>query len=89
MAQWSYNPETLSTGDDFGIVRRHDIDAAALLLHDGGVRNRKLIVDVLTLLSSLSRGEVSFNVEQALAPSGITSGVPAKQLFPQDKQASA
>lgn len=62
-ARWNYNPITKSTDDGHDIVARTELEEAAERLWAAGVRSRSLIVDTLTALSGLSRGEVAFSID--------------------------
>ena len=66
---WKYDPNTKATGDGQDILRRTDLEEAAERLWEVGIRNQRVIEDVLKALSGLSHSEVRFN----LTLSGILS----------------
>lgn len=65
---WEFNPETMSTGDDKGLLRRVQIDEAIYLLILAGMTNQLEITRVVSALTGLSTAEVRFNVELAFKP---------------------
>jgi hypothetical protein len=64
---WTYDPKTRLAGSDGGeLIPRVRLEEAIDALGAAGLRNRSLVIDVLTALSGLSRQEIEFNVSMAL-----------------------
>jgi hypothetical protein len=68
---WNYNPKTRTTGDEgSAIIPRSSLEETIETLLAAGIRNRLLLIDILTAISGLSRQEVSFNVHLVCEAAG-------------------
>jgi hypothetical protein len=62
MKMWAYDPKYRTTVDGHDILRRTDLEEAADRLWKAGIRNRRLMVEILSTLSGLERDEVLFTL---------------------------
>ena len=75
---WNYNPKTRIARKADGIIPRIKVEEAAELLYRSGISNVRLIIDVLHILTGLSKGEIRVNV--ALLVEEMTGGGTAKAM---------
>lgn len=68
MASWSFNPATMSTDDDKGLLRRVQIDEAIHRLLGAGITNQLELTRIVAALTGLSKKEVRFTVELMCRP---------------------
>ena len=65
---WSFNPKTMSTDDDTGLLRRVQIDEAVHRLLAIGITNQLELTRIVAGLTGLSTKEVRFTVELMCRP---------------------
>ena len=53
----------MTTGDGQDLLKRTELEEVADRLCKAGIRNQRLMVDILKALSGPSSGEVRFNIE--------------------------
>lgn len=68
MSSWSFNPATMTTDDDRGLLRRVQIDEAILRLLAIGITNQLELTRIVTALTGLPKKEVRFTVELVCRP---------------------
>jgi hypothetical protein len=60
---WEYQPKLKTTESGHDILRRTDLEEAADRLWKAGIRNRRLMINVLSALSRLGEDEVRFTLD--------------------------
>lgn len=65
---WSFNPQTMSTDDDRGLLRRVQIDEAIHRLRAAGITNQHELTRIVSALTGLSTNEVKFTVQLICQP---------------------
>ena len=65
---WSFNPQTMTTDDERGLLRRVQMDEAIHRLLAVGITNQLELTRIVAALTGLSAKEVRFTVELICRP---------------------
>jgi hypothetical protein len=80
--KWWYDANTMRTADGHELIRRTQLEEAAERLWRVGIRNRFLLIDILSSLSGLSIAEVRFTLELYFANADSSFSNPLTRLTP-------